>query len=105
MTEILSPESVEPISYVDVHDIAVLGGVVPGNEGLLGARVFLAVTILDPEGKPLTVNYSLSPWEAIRLGIAMGDVAVQTVETIKAADADPDIPVVPERKRDTSPYL
>ena len=105
MTEIPSPGDAIPLLYADVVDVAVLGGVVPEGEGLIGARTFLAVTIMDEEGSPQTINYAFTPWESIRVGIAMGDVAVQTVEMVKAAESEPDAPAVQERKRDTSPYL
>lgn len=106
MTEILTPGEPVPLSYLEIHDLSVLGGVVPDGEGLVGTRVFLAITVMDGEGNPVTVNYALTPWEAIRLGISMGDVAVQTVELVKSAGAEEsEAAPVQGRKRDTSPYL
>jgi hypothetical protein len=56
---------------------------------------------MGADDEPITVTYGLSPWEAIRLGISLGEVAITTVET--AIEAQEFTPSPPPRSH--SPYL
>jgi hypothetical protein len=102
MAEVQSDEKTQKVEldYLPISDLSVLGGTVPTATGR-ASNVFISVTVMDADDEPITVTYGLSPWEAIRLGISLGEVAITTVET--AIEAQEFTPSPPPRSH--SPYL